>query len=182
MTAVWSSVIMVFRAKRRRSSAAGAGLCGAADVRVTARRLPVPVNETASLGAVPALLSRVPIFHSRLTEFATHAALVHRCVSCSPGLFPQLTLVAIPLPQEGIPETTADFVPISAAGAPTQEAPASRDLDVLGSTWRHRLEERGVRFCETSGKFPHVPRGGEDRGDAMAARIGQGDCGLRRVG
>ena len=45
----------------------------------------------------------------------------------------------------------------------------------LGLTCQHWLEERGVRFWETSGKFPHVPVVARSRGDAMAARIGQGD-------
>ena len=50
------------------------------------------------------------------------------------------------------------------SGAPTQEAPATKDFDVVGSTCHHRLEEPGVRFCGTSGKFPHMPRGGEEPG------------------
>ena len=38
------------------------------------------------------------------------------------------------------------------------------DFIVLWAACQQRLEERGVRFCEPSGKFPHVPRGGEEPG------------------
>jgi hypothetical protein len=47
----------------------------------------------------------------------------------------------------------------------------------FGSTCYHRLEE-GVRFCETSGKFPHLSGGGDEPGDAMPRESGQAaeDC------
>jgi hypothetical protein len=45
----------------------------------------------------------------------------------------------------------------------------------IGSTGHHRLEERAVRFCDNSAKFPHRPVVARSRGEAMAARIGQGD-------
>ena len=45
----------------------------------------------------------------------------------------------------------------------------------LGSTLRHRLEERGVRFCGTPGKFPDMPRGARTRGrcNGRANRAGR---------